>query len=601
MKTSHGIGALLVCLAVSRVAGAGQSVDGELKKWHKVSITFDGPPTSETATPNPFRDYRLVVTFTHQDRRVAVPGYFAADGNSAETGAATGNKWRVDFTPDGVGAWTYQTSFRAGPDVAVSLDPQAGEPVDFDGASGRLEIAESDKTGRDFRRRGRLEYVGQRYRRFAETGEYFLKGGADSPENFLAYEPFDGEHPREALSNPREGEAKQPALHRYQPHERDWRPSDPTWRDGRGKGIIGALNYLAGKGMNSVYFLTMNVGGDGKDVWPWTAPDQPLRFDSSKLDQWEIVFSQMDALGIMLHVVTQEQENDQLLDGGELGLQRKLYYRELIARFSHHLAVTWNLGEENTNTDAQRKAFAKYIHDLDPYDHPVVVHTFPGKSDEVYEPLLGYEWFDGVSLQTNDTHRQTARWVERSTAAGRPWIVTLDEIGPAHTGVKPDADDPAHDEIRRLHLWPNLMAGGAGVEWYFGYKWAHNDLNCEDWRSRDRLWDLTRYALEFFQQHLPFWEMSRADELTSSPADFCLAKPGSVYAVYLPQGGTTDLDLGGTAGPLEISWYNPRAGGLLRDGSVHTITGPGKKSLGMPPEAPSEDWVVLVRGPSGSR
>jgi len=31
------------------------------------------------------------------------------------------------------------------------------------------------------------------------------------------------------------------------------------------------------------------------------------------------------------------QENDQLLDGGELGNERKLYYRELIARFSHHV------------------------------------------------------------------------------------------------------------------------------------------------------------------------------------------------------------------------------------------------------------------------
>ncbi len=601
MKHSHCIGTLLVCLAVSQIAEAGGVVDGELKKWHKVSITFDGPQTSETATPNPFRDYRLVVTFAHQDRRVSVPGYYAADGNSAETGAAAGSKWRAHFAPDAVGEWTYTASFRTGQDVALSLDPKDGKPVAFDGTSGRFDIAPSDKTGRDFRRRGLLKYVGRRYQRFAETGEYFLKGGADSPENFLAYEPFDGFHPRaKGLSNPRDGEAKKAALHRYQPHERDWRPGDPTWQGGRGKGIIGALNYLSGKGMNSVYFLTMNVGGDGKDVWPWTANDQPLRFDSSKLDQWEIVFSHMDALGIMLHVITQEQENDQLLDGGELDIQRKLYYRELIARFSHHLAITWNLGEENTNTDAQRKAFAKYIHDLDPYDHPVVVHTFPGKYDAVYEPLLGYKWFDGVSLQTNDTHRQTARWVERSTAAGRPWIVTLDEIGPAHTGVKPDADDYAHDEVRRRHLWPNLMAGGAGVEWYFGYKWAHNDLNCEDWRSRDHLWDLTRYALEFFQQHLPFCEMNRADTLTSSPTDFCFAKPGSVYAIYLPEGGTTELDLGQMTAQFAISWYNPRTGGPLESGSVRTIAGPGKKSIGMPPEGPTEDWVALVRGQPGS-
>ena len=45
-------------------------------------------------------------------------------------------------------------------------------------------------------------------------------------------------------------------IHHYQPHVEDWRPGDPTWEGGKGKGIIGALNYLASKGMNSVYFLT---------------------------------------------------------------------------------------------------------------------------------------------------------------------------------------------------------------------------------------------------------------------------------------------------------------------------------------------------------
>src|SRR4030042_2493174 len=70
-------------------------VSGELKKWHKVTLTFTGPQTGEEAEPNPFRDYRLNVTFTHGDKRYVVPGYYTADGNAAETGAKSGNKWRV--------------------------------------------------------------------------------------------------------------------------------------------------------------------------------------------------------------------------------------------------------------------------------------------------------------------------------------------------------------------------------------------------------------------------------------------------------------------------------------------------------------------------
>ena len=34
-------------------------------------------------------------------------------------------------------------------------------------------------------------------------------------------------------------------------------------------------------------------------------------------------------------VKTQEHENDNLLDGGKLGNERMLYYRELVARFGH--------------------------------------------------------------------------------------------------------------------------------------------------------------------------------------------------------------------------------------------------------------------------
>lgn len=563
----------------SNLAAAQTSAEitGECRKWHRITLTFTGPQTGERARPNPFRDYRLMVTFRHGKKTYVVPGFYAADGKAAETGATKGNKWRVRFTPDAEGTWTYEASFRTGKDVVVSLDPKAGKAIAFDGAKGKFTVAASDKKGRDHRAKGMLRYVGRHYLQFAESKEFFIKGGADSPENFLAYADFDDTKP----------------THKYLPHVKDWRPGDPTWKNGKGKGIIGALNYLSSKGMNSVYFLTMNVNGDGKDVWPWIGPKEHFRFDCSKLDQWEIVFSHMDRVGIMLHVITQEQENDQLLDGGNLGVARKLYYRELIARFGHHLAVVWNLGEENTNTDAQRKAFCKYIRALDPYDHPIVVHTYPGQYDKVYNPLLGFPSFEGTSLQTNNTHKETIKWVDRSTVIGRKWFVCLDEIGPPHTGVKPDKDDYGHDEIRQRHLWGNLMAGGAGVEWYFGYKYPNSDLTCEDWRSRDHMWDLTRYALEFFQNHLPFTEMHSSDDLTDKRQDYCFAQPGRVYAVYLPGGGSAKLKL--TEGKYTVHWYNPRRGGNLQTGSVCEVSGPGLAALGRPPTDAAKDWLVLVR------
>jgi hypothetical protein len=151
-----------------------------------------------------------------------------------------------------------------------------------------------------------------------------------------------------------------------------------------------------------------------------------------------------------------------------------------------------------------------------------------------------------------------------------------------------------HDEVRTKHLWGNLMAGGAGVEWYFGYRFAHNDLNCESWRSREKMWDQTRYALEFVRDHLPFARMQHHDELTSAKEDYCFADPGSVYAVYLPQGGSTNLDLGTTTDPFTIRWYNPREGGPMRIGTVGLVTGPGLVDIGQPRVNTDMDWVALI-------
>jgi hypothetical protein len=42
------------------------------------------------------------------------------------------------------------------------------------------------------------------------------------------------------------------------------------------------------------------------------------------------------------------------------------------------------------------------------------------------------------------------------------------------------------------------MAGGAGVEYYFGYLLPENDLACEDFRSRHLSWQFCRIALKVY-------------------------------------------------------------------------------------------------------
>ena len=87
---------------------------GDLKKWHKVTLVFDGPNTNEMDGNNPFLNYRLDVTFTNGDKTYEVPVFYAADGNAAETSASKGNKWMVRFTPYKIGTWNYNVSFKQG-------------------------------------------------------------------------------------------------------------------------------------------------------------------------------------------------------------------------------------------------------------------------------------------------------------------------------------------------------------------------------------------------------------------------------------------------------------------------------------------------------
>ncbi len=593
-----------------------------MKQWHKVTLTLDGPFAHERDTePNPFTDVMINATFKHESGspEYFVPMYFAADGNAANTGAESGTKWRAHLSPDKPGKWSYFIVMLPGVGI-VHTEEDVKKSSPAIGKYGTFDIAPSDKEGRDFRAKGRLQYVGGHYLRHAGSGEYFLKAGPDSPETLLAYADFDG------TVAPK----KDAPLKTWQPHVRDWREGDPTWREGKGKGLIGALNYLASKGCNTVSFLPYNAGGDGDNVWPFVARDDKLHYDCSKLDQWQIVFDHATNVGLHLHFKLQENEIDdnrrghqaaegevkESLDGGKLGVERKLYCREMIARFGHELGLLWNIGEENTQSPEEQRAMIAYLNAADPYKHNIVIHTFPNQQDKMYAALLGDKsLLTGASLQNSwsAAHQRTLKWVQASAKAGRPWVVCNDEQNPASHGVPPDPGYEGHDgfaehngkrynlhDIRKQCLWGTLMAGGAGVEYYFGYELPQNDLCCEDFRSRDKSWDYCAIALQFFRDNkIPFWEMANANNLVGNDKNDnsrnCFAAPGEVYLVYLPSGGTTELDLRGQSGEFSVQWFNPRTGGGLLEGSKLKVRGAEKISLGEPPKDFGDDWLVVVR------
>lgn len=518
------------------------------------------------------------------------------------------------FTPNTTGEWTFQVSFKKGENIAVLDDTSAGSSAGFmDGLKGEFEVQDTDKTGTDNRAQGRLNYVGEPYLKYEETGKYFIKLGVDAPENLLAYTDFDASTNVFGLEK------------NWEPHQKDAEAdvADFLWQGTKGKNLMGAINYLASEQLNVFSFLTFNVDGDDRNIFPhllkvseaeytayannkknleaWETKFHKTRFDVSKLEQWERLFEYAERKGMFLHFKTNETETDHLMDKGVFGTEGKLYYRELMARFGHHLAMNWNLGEENNQPIEEVKKAANYIHQLDPYQHHLVIHTFPN-ADDRYASLIGDQSpLTGASLQLRDkdfrdVHQRVLKWRHKSDSTGRRWALAVDEPGNAKYALLPDEEDLEHDLARSNALWGTLMAGGFGVEWYFGYESPHSDLTCQDFRSRDIFWDQNRYARTFFEQYIPFWEMAPSDEWTTDTLSYCLAAKDQIYVVYLPPGAeTVSLDIGQSGKTFTIQWYDPRNGGNLVEGTVKSIKATGIIPIGDPPAEKTKDWVAILK------
>ena len=579
-------------------------IGGSPMQWHAVVLDLTGPASSETADPNPFLDFRFDIVFTGPGgQNYRVPGYFAGDGS----GGASGQIWRAHLNPDEVGTWTYAISFRQGADIAVDLDPNAGVALSsYDGLNGSFEVTASDKSGNDFRApdKGMLVNRGHHYLTYGGSGRPFLYTGPGIPENILGYRGF---------HNTTVGVG-----HEFQVHEADWNAGDPDWNsnDGRnlnGRGFIGAINYIADQGANSLYMMSNTIGGDGKDVFPHPTPNTTKdRYDLLKLEQWNTALSHAQSKGIFLHWHLAEHETgNNTYYGGEgvnnqnvtntMTVERKLYFRMLNAMFGHYNGLKWNIMEETEFSTADRSAQMAYIHAIDPYDHPVTYQVGGiGIAFNTYDNHLGDANIDAGSFQGSNSRAsmfdEMQKWRSKSAAAGEPWTVAWDEP----QKIENDNNDAVNGYPmgRRDKMWPCLMGGGDGFMWYIQQDGGGHgfDQRIEDFTIMQNAFHWSKYARDFLGT-LPLLEMNSSMSIVSSNSgnDYTLSKPGEVYAIFNDRSGRgMTLDLSGVSGEFTVRWFDPRNGGALQNGTVTSVIGGGSVSLGSAPNSTGSDWAVLV-------
>ncbi len=611
----------LTCFLLSiSFAGAalGQEVSGTGARFESVTLTLVGPDMDEREGRNPFADVRLDWTVTQGDKSWVIPGYFAGCGDAADSGCTGGNIWRAHFVPPHEGSYSWKIDFRSGPGMATSPGP--GKRLSGHGSSGSFAI--SGQSSDPVRARGLLQYTGETYYRFAGDNSVFFKFGPDAPENMLAFSDFDGTPDYKGFRKS------------WDAHVGDLTGEGAAYLWGQtksGAGLLGMIDYLAGAGANSVSMLLWNAGGDDRNVFPHllAVPPQeyadmkPMaqwsdgliqdRFDISKLDQWQRALSYADKRGLHLHFKLQETENDTFMDGGALGPMRKLYLREMVARFGHFLALTWNLGEENVQHPGDVRHMASYLAALDPYDHPLVLHSYPDQKQR-YRAFLGPDSsLNGLSLQgrlddITDLRPDVITWLREAQLAGKPMVMAYDEPGRADGGAGVDPDYPDDrlpskrdvildpDLFLRDGLWNALTAGANGVEAYYGYRTGCSDLDCQDHRTRARLWREGKVALDFFRQHVGdrAVRMIAADHVTHAQDDFVFAEPGEFY-VIVPGAGETVMVTGGIEGRFTIRWFDRVNGGALQIGSIAEVDNhPRNTPIGEPPEGGSGKWIAVV-------
>ena len=133
--------------------------------------------------------------------------------------------------------------------------------------------------------------------------------------------------------------------------------------------------------------------------------------------------------------------------------------------------------------------------------------------------------------------------------------------------------------LARRIVW-SVYLGGANIELFTNLSSGY--LEFEPIFS-----DMAR-AREFIEQ-LPFESMIPCNELLQPEGGYCFGKPGEVYVVYFPNGGSLSINLAGMSEDAKVDWFDPRAGGVMQ---ANRIDG-GKTSTFSAPSR--EDWVLLIR------
>jgi hypothetical protein len=266
------------------------------------------------------------------------------------------------------------------------------------------------------------------------------------------------------------------------------------------------------------------------------------------------------------------------------------FLRYAVARFSAFSNVTWDLGDdlEGYRSDEWTHQTGTLIEDWDPYRHLATSHPIKTVHQD-----RGSAWFGFTSYQdwSRKQHALMLESRELQKRTGRIIPQTNEEYGyEDHYPMWAEPGSDSADVLRRT-AWDIVMAGGyqtagetcrRGTNIYpdTGGGWMNG-------RGDDTMTMFLGYGhiVDFFTG-FEWWKTEPHDELVDA-GNYCLAKPGEIYAVYLPRGGKTTVRL--QNGTYRAEWFSALSGERI---ALPDIRGRSWIS----PEAPDRnDWALLLQ------
>jgi hypothetical protein len=365
--------------------------------------------------------------------------------------------------------------------------------------------------------------------------------------------------------------------------------------------LAGAANYYWGEPV---------LNGDNFSMMlrPWVAKDPKsfdhpgidyTRFDTPYWQKWERMLRfARDRDVIISAILDISTHTGQAAAGSD---DERRYIRYAVARLSGFSNITWDLGDDLDSFRDEKWAHetGTLIEAWDPYRHLATSHPVHREHQDRTS-----DWFGFTSIQDWSRTQHSLMLEERQIQAktGRIIPQANEEYGyeDHYPHWAPGLGSDSAETLRRV-AWDIAMAGAYGTAGETCRRgtniWPDTGGGWINGRGDDTMTMLKAYEhmVDFFTS-FEWWKTEPHDELVNNGA-YCLAKPGEIYAVYLPNPGnfveghvsTKNVTVKLEPGTYNAKWFNAFTGETV---PLPALEGGEWTS----PDAPGWlDWALLLR------